>query len=213
MPPYAMADEQLTSERQITGDDIIAELLRNCNAGAFKIRYTTILPCLYNVYLHQSDYDLIRPVLPALIAEARSALIDRLDELARKSRPSAIARTLGFAPERQTEYKILDPDWTIEFHPDAEDKLKRGDIEIYSELASAQRPEFDGAMTRHVTKRRGDGQISSVRLPADVSPAVATSTAPPQPVPVPSTTAGPAPTAAAQTVATPSGSATAPTLP
>ena len=66
------------------------------------------------------------------------------------------------------EYKIVDPDWTIEFHPDAEDRLGRGDIEIYSELASAERPEFgEGAVTRHVTKRLVSGALSSSAVPAD----------------------------------------------
>ena len=126
--------------------------------GARKIRYTTILPSIYHVYLHPSDYDLIRPVIPALTAEARAALIDRLDELTAGSKPSTIARTLGFDSGKPVEYKILDPDWSIEFHPDAEDKLAPAEIEIYSELASTARPDFEGAMTRHVTRRRPDGQ-------------------------------------------------------
>jgi hypothetical protein len=154
-----MADEQPTT-RQITGDDIISEILRNCEAAAFKIRYTTILPSIYHVYLHPADYDLVRPVIPALTAEARAALIDRLEELTASSRPSAIAKTLGFDSGKQIEYKILDPDWSIEFHPDAEEKLAPAEIEIYSELASAARPDFEGAMTRHVTRRRSDGQTT-----------------------------------------------------
>ena len=90
-----------------------------------------------------------------------------MDELNRASKPSGIARTLGFDSGKHIEYKILDPDWTIEFHPDAEDRLGRGDIEIYSELASAERPEFgEGAMTRHVTKRLSSGATSSTSVPA-----------------------------------------------
>ena len=163
-----MADEQPTT-RQITGDDIISELLRNCEAGAFKIRFTTILPSVYHVYLHPSDYDLIRPVVSAVTAEARSALIDKLEELTAASKPSGIARTLGFDSGKQMEYKILDPDWSIDFHPDTEEKLAPGDIEIYSELASAARPEFEGAMTRHVTKRQAGGESTSSRTTAPAS--------------------------------------------
>jgi hypothetical protein len=164
-----MADEQPNATRQITGDDIISEILSNCEAGAFKVRFTTILPSIYHVYLHPADYDMIRPVVPAVTAEARSALIDRLEELTAASEPSAIARTLGFDSGKRTEYKILDPDWTIEFHPDAEDRLGRAEIEIYSELASSARPEFEGAMTRHVTRRRGNGQSTSSQLTAPAS--------------------------------------------
>jgi hypothetical protein len=162
-----MADHQPTTVRQITGDDIIAEILHNSEQGVFKIRYTALLPSIYHVYLHPFDYDIIKPVILALTAEARLALIERVDQLNRSAKPSSIARTLGFDSGKHIEYKILDPDWTIEFHPDAEDRLGRGDIEIYSELASPGRPEFgEGSMTRHVTKRLASGVTSSGSPPA-----------------------------------------------
>jgi hypothetical protein len=161
-----MADQQPTAVRQITGDDILAEILRNAEQGVFKIRYTALLPCIYHVYLHASDYDVIKPVILALTAEARLALMERIDQLNRSAKPSSIARTLGFDSGKHIEYKILDPDWTIEFHSDAEDRLGRGEIEIYSELASAERPDFgEGAMTRHVTKRLASGGTSSISIP------------------------------------------------
>ena len=112
-----MADQQPTAVRQITGDDIIAEILRNAEQGVFKIRYTALLPSIYHVYLHPSDYDIIKPVILALTAETRLALIERIDQLNRSAKPSSIARTLGFDSGKHIEYKILDPDWTIEFHP------------------------------------------------------------------------------------------------
>ena len=160
-----MPEDQSRPDRQITGDDIISEILRNSEAGQFSIRKTVLLPSIYHVYLHPADYDVIRPVIPALTAEARSALIERIDELMQKSQPSAVAKMLGFDGSNTFTYKILDPDWTIEFHPDAEEKLERGDIEVFSELASAARPEFEGAMTRHVTRRRSDGEVASFPAP------------------------------------------------
>jgi hypothetical protein len=160
-----MAEDQSRSARQITGDDIISEILRNSEAGQFSIRKTVLLPSIYNVYLHAADYDLIRPVIPALTKEARAALIERVDELMQQSRPSAVAKMLGLDGSNSITYKILDSDWTVEFHPDAEGKLERGDIEVYSELASAARPEFEGAMTRHVTRRRSDGEVASFPAP------------------------------------------------
>jgi hypothetical protein len=169
-----MGEGQPTAIRQITGDDVIAEILRNAEQGVFKIRYTVLLPSIYHVYLHPSDYDAIKPVLSALTAEARAALIERVEQLNRDAKPSAIARTLGFDSGKTVEYKILDPDWTIEFHPDAEEKLGRGDIEIYSELASAERPDFgEGAMTRHVTKRLSSGERTSTSVPASEATAPA----------------------------------------
>jgi hypothetical protein len=162
-----MAQQQPTAERQLTGDDIIAEILRNAEQGIFKIRYSALLPSIYHVYLNPSDYDTIKPVILALTAEARLALIERLDQLNRAAKPSSIARTLGFDSGKHIEYKILDPDWTIEFHPDIEERLSRGDIEIYSELASAEHSDFgEGAKTRHVTKRLTSGATSSGTIPA-----------------------------------------------
>ena len=88
-----MGEGEPTTARQITGDDIIAEVLRNAEQGVFKIRYTALLPSIYHVYLHPSDYDTVKPVLTALAAEARAALIQRLEQLNRETKPGAIVRT------------------------------------------------------------------------------------------------------------------------
>lgn len=137
--------------RQITGDDIIAELLRNCEHSQFPIRRSVLLPSLFYVYLHPADYEVILPVLKPLTAEAKAALAEKLDEANRKATPGAVARLLG--SEKKIEYRIADADWSIEFFPDSEDKLERGEVEVHSELASAARPELEGAITRHVTRR------------------------------------------------------------
>ena len=150
-----MADGQPTTARQLTGDDIIAEILRNAEQGVFKIRYTALLPSIYHVYLHPSDYDTIRPVITALAAEARAALIERLDELEPRlealwHRPDARAST----PASTSNTRFSIPTGRSSSIRTPKTGSDAGDIEIYSELASAERPEFgEGAMTRHVTKR------------------------------------------------------------
>jgi hypothetical protein len=151
-------------QRQLTGDDIISEVLRNCEQGMFRIRHITVLPSVYHVYLHPSDYETIRPLVGALTAETRTALIEKLDALNEEARPSRIARHLGFDSGKQMDYKILDPDWTVEFHPDVEGRLAPGDVEVYSDLASAARPDFgEGAVTRHVTRRQSGASLTETR--------------------------------------------------
>ncbi len=145
----------------VTGDDIIGEILRNCEAGQFKIRNTTLLPSIYHIYLHPTDFETVRPVLHALTAEARNALLEYLEKLNRRSQPSAIIRKLGFEGGPAVQHKILDPDWIIDFQPDPEDRLAKGEIEIYSELASARQPSFDGEKTRMVTRQNSDGEKTS----------------------------------------------------
>ena len=111
--------------RQITGDDIIAEILRNAEQGVFKIRYTALLPSIYHVYLHPSDYDTISPVMLTLAAETRAALIERLDELNRAAKPSSASLGPSASIRANTSNtRFVDPDWTIEFHPDAEEQLE-----------------------------------------------------------------------------------------
>src|ERR1700734_532613 len=104
---------------QITGDDIISELIRNADAGAFKVRYTVLVPCIFNVYLHPR------------------------------------------AGEPRPEYKILEKQWMIQFHGDQEERLRPGEIEIYSELGSARPKDFGaGAMTTFITRHPAGNSVA-----------------------------------------------------
>jgi hypothetical protein len=143
-----------TTERQITGDAIISELLRNADVGAFKVRYTTLLPCIFNVYMHAEDYEQIVPIADFIRSEAKQALNEHLEELNGGGVAPALIRKLGIGAGKPTEYKILEPDWTLEFHPDHEERLRRGDIEIYSELGSGPRADLGaGSMTTFITRK------------------------------------------------------------
>jgi hypothetical protein len=165
-----MAEESVAPERPLTGDEIISEILRNSAASRFALRRSVLLPSIFYVYLHPADFDYIRPVLKALTAEARVALAEQMTELNRKAKPSGVARMLGLEGKGPVEYKIADSDWTVQFFADAEDRLERGEIEVHSELASTPRPDFDGAMTRHVTRGLG-AAVDSGAAPTMPSPA------------------------------------------
>jgi len=133
---------------QITGDDIISELIRNADAGKFKVRYTILVPCIFNVYLHRRDYELIQPIAQLIQDEAVRALKEHLSNLnkPRTARPFS-------KREPRPEYKILEKQWIIQFHGDQEERLRPGEIEIYSELGSARPKEFGaGAMTTFITR-------------------------------------------------------------
>jgi hypothetical protein len=154
------------SQRPITGDDILGEILRNLELGQFRIRHTTLLPCVYHIYLHPADWDALAAVVPFLEKEARRALQERVEELNRAGFGARLGRRLGFESRPETEYKILDSDFSVEFHPDVENRLQPGDIEVESELASAQRAEFAGAMTRRITRRAAGGHTTTEEAPA-----------------------------------------------
>jgi FHA domain/Protein of unknown function (DUF3662) len=147
---------------QITGDDIISELIRNADAGAFKVRYTVLVPCIFNVYLHPRDHELIQPIAELIQEEAVRALKEHLSDL-NKPRPARpFGKRLGSAGEPRPEYKILEKQWMIQFHGDQEERLRPGEIEIYSELGSARPKDFGaGAMTTFITRHHAGDAVTA----------------------------------------------------
>ena len=138
---------------KITGDDIISELIRNADAGWFKLRYTILVPCIFNVYLHPRDYELIQPIAVLIQEEAIHALKEHLSKLNKPRTARPFAKRFGSAGEPRPEYKILEKQWMVQFHADQEERLRPGEIEVYSELGSARPKDFGaGAMTTFITR-------------------------------------------------------------
>ncbi|HEY3707626.1 MAG TPA: FHA domain-containing protein [Terracidiphilus sp.] len=151
-----------TSSSQITGDDIISELIRNVDAGRFKVGHTVLLPCRFNVYLHDHDFALVEPIAQVVRREAKDALREYLERL-NKVRPQQglLQKLRPAAVESRREYKILEKDWSIDFHRGEEDRLRHGEIEIYSDLGSEKKAEFGaGAKTTFVTRHPADGAFT-----------------------------------------------------
>lgn len=162
-----------TPAPQVTGDDVLSELLRNVEVGLFKVGHTVLLPCRFNVYLQERDFNLIAPVADVVRREAKQALNEHLERLNKVRRQPRLVRRLGLAkPDEKPSYKILEPDWSIEFHPGEDDRLRPGEIEIYSDLGTAQAVDFgSGAKTTFVTRHSaGEPFRQSEKTEAD-SPA------------------------------------------
>jgi hypothetical protein len=150
-----------TVANQITGDDIISELIRNADAGWFKVRYTVLVPCIFNVYLHPRNYELIQPIAELIREEAVRALKEHLSNLNKPRTARPFGKRFGSAGEPRPEYKILEKQWVIQFHADQEERLRPSEIEIYSELGSARPKEFGaGAMTTFITRNPAGGSVA-----------------------------------------------------
>ena len=146
---------------QITGDEIISELIRNADAGWFKVRYTILVPCIFNVYLHSRDYELIKPITELIREEAVRALKEHLSDLNKPRAARPFGKRFGSAGEPRPEYKILEKQWEIQFHGDQEERLRPGEIEIYSELGSARPKDFGaGAMTTFITRHAAGDSVT-----------------------------------------------------
>jgi hypothetical protein len=149
-----------TVANQITGDDIISELIRNADAGWFKVRYTILVPCIFNVYLHPRDYELIQPIAELVREEAVRALKEHLSDLNKPRTARRFGKRFGSAGAPRPEYKILEQQWVVQFHGDQEERLRPGEIEIYSELGSARPKDFGaGAMTTFITRNPAGGPV------------------------------------------------------
>jgi hypothetical protein len=129
------------SEQKLSGDVIIAELLRNMEVGKFEMAYSVLLPCVFTVYLNPRDHATLCGVFELILDDARKALRARVAGM--NAKPS------GFALPRRSktakEHKIACRDWDIEFLPDAEVPL--GDVEIHSELSEVVQPGYRGTKT------------------------------------------------------------------
>jgi hypothetical protein len=162
-----MASNDPPNPGRLTGDEIVSEILRNAGEGQFRVRKTALLPCIYHVYLHPEDHRQLRPVLGYLQSESCRALEEKLQDLNTSASPSLLSRALGVGQAEPIEYKKLEEDWLVEFLPDPDDRLEKGEIEIYSELGTEPRGEFGaGAMTVLISKRSADGQLSQRLSPA-----------------------------------------------
>jgi len=152
-----------------TAREIILEIVRNMREGLEPLHYSTLPPAVYHVYLHPSDIERLRGILPRIIDEARRALDAELERLNRAS----IAEKLKLA--RRDAPKITAPEggWQVYIVEDTSEESAPGDIVISSELALPAKDEFgSGSMTKRIATRRLGGVESTKQSyePAQAAP-------------------------------------------
>jgi hypothetical protein len=136
----AQIGQNLGTQR-LSGQVIIDELLRNMELGAFEMAYSTLLPCVFGVYLHPEDHARLAGVFRFIAEDAKRALGAKVARLNAKPPVFALKKKAG------KEYRIAAQDWVIEFFADTEQTVPLGDVEIHSELSEAAQPGFQGTKT------------------------------------------------------------------
>lgn len=126
---------------KLNGCGIIDELIRNMELGRFEMAYTTLLPCIFKVYLHPEDYARLAGVFGLITEDARRALT------ARVSKMNNPPRVLGVRRGRPKDHRIAAADWSIQFFADTEDAVPPGHVEIHSELSEVEQPGLRGTKT------------------------------------------------------------------
>jgi FHA domain-containing protein len=131
--------------------DLIDAVLENLRNNLEPLKYTTLAPSRFLIYLHPAEHARIEGIIPILEHETVRALTEELDKLNR--RPAwrrHIDRFLGTAPEVQNAAR----EWHVEFLKDPDGELQEGDILIDSELLLPPPTDLGaGDRTRRVTTR------------------------------------------------------------
>jgi hypothetical protein len=123
------------------------------------LKYSTLAPSRYVVYVHPAEYARLESIIPILQEETVRALTEELDRL---NNPSGLRR-YGSRLKGESTPHVQTPsgEWQVEFVMDPDDELAEGDILIDSELMLPAQPELGvGQRTRRITTahpRQGPG--------------------------------------------------------
>ena len=138
------------ANRRRPARDLIAAVVENMRSNLETLKYSTLAPSRYVVYVHAAEYARLEAIIPILREETIRALTE---ELARLNSPSGLRRYGGrlfgeAAPRVQTPTG----EWQIEFVMDPDGELAEGDILIDSELLLPAQPELGvGERTRKIS--------------------------------------------------------------
>jgi hypothetical protein len=130
--------------------DLIEAIVQNMRTNLEELRYTTIAPSRYTVYVSAAEHARLEGIIPRLQAETIRALNEELDRQNRRWKlRSVVGRWLG--PSRPLQN--ADARWHVEFLPDLDGELQHEqDIVVHSELILPAEPELGaGERTRRVT--------------------------------------------------------------
>ena len=137
-------------EKRRPARDLIVAVLENMRRNLEPLRYSTIAPSRYLVYLHPDEYSRLEGLIPILQEQTIRALAEELDTLNRPSFVRKYAdRILG---QRDVPVQSAAGEWHVEFFPDPDGDVADGDILIVSELALPTSPDLGaGERTRRIT--------------------------------------------------------------
>jgi len=150
-------------EARVRGRDVIAQIVANLRSQGEELRYSTIVPAAYDVYLHPADYARLESLATVIAEQARRALDEELGKL---NRPSPIEARVREALHRpRLPYERAGPAWEIRLIADPNDELAPGDILVDSTLLLPETESLSGTRTRRIlTTRRGD-RVESREVP------------------------------------------------
>src|SRR3954470_24314308 len=109
--------------------DIIDAVVANMRQNLERLKYSTLAPSRYTVYLHPAEFARLETIIPVLHEQTHRALDEEVRRL-----NAAGASSRWMRVERAPEIRNAAADWHIAFLADPDDELKEGDVLVDSEL-------------------------------------------------------------------------------
>jgi FHA domain-containing protein len=130
--------------------DIIDAVVANMRKNLERLKYSTLAPSRYTVYLHPAEYERLAAIVSILQEQTIRALGEELEHLNAASPVHRwMRRVLGDA---EPEIRNAAADWEVEFLADPDGELREGDVLVDSELVLPARPNLGlGEQTRKIT--------------------------------------------------------------
>lgn len=141
--------------------DIIDAIVDNMRKNLEPLKYSTLAPSRYTVYLHANEYARLEGIIPVLQEQTMRALSDELQALNRRSSIGRLVERWRRDPTSEVRNAAID--WQVEFLADPDGEMKEGDLLIDSELVLPASPELGvGDRTRRITTVHS-GELTTTR--------------------------------------------------
>ncbi|MGH9314721.1 MAG: FHA domain-containing protein [Vicinamibacterales bacterium] len=130
--------------------DIIDAVVENMRKNLEPLKYSTLAPSRYTVYLHANEYARLEGIIPILQEQTMRALGDELQAL--NWRSSMRRWVERWRRDSDPEIRNAAPDWQVAFLADPDGDMNEGDLLIDSELVLPASPDLGvGERTRRIT--------------------------------------------------------------
>ena len=130
--------------------DIIEAVVDNMRKNLEPLKYSTLAPSRYTVYLHAGEFARLEGIMPVLQEQTARALAEELKKLNQRSPLRRLADR--WRRDTNPEIRNAGQHWHIEFLADPDGEMDEGDLLIDSELVLPASPDLGvGERTRRIT--------------------------------------------------------------
>jgi len=132
--------------------DVIDAVVDHMRRNVEPLKYSTLVPSRYTVYLHPAEFARLEGIVPVLQEQTVRALGEALEAMNRRLPPAAISRLIDRFRGERPVVRNADVDWHVDFLADPDGEMREGDLLVDSELLLPARPELGiGERTRRIT--------------------------------------------------------------